>query len=278
LRWIARFAVALAVAAGGLAAGCQSFPTGSDDVWIAGSDTMLPLTMSLAEAYMSLHPGVAVRVAGGGTSLGVDGLLSGSVDLCAASRPFRPQEIQALYERFGTMGIRYLVARDALVVLVHPDNPVRGLTMDQLSAVFSGTVRDWTELGAPSGPIEVVIRPPSSGTHHFFRDHVLLNADYAPGSVIGIRSHDVEDHVRSRPFAIGFGGMVQGEGLVQLEIDGVPATAETVREGSYPLARYLYFYAAEPPSGAPADFVEWCAGPVGQRVVSEAGFVPLWVD
>jgi phosphate transport system substrate-binding protein len=278
LRWIASAVIALAVAAGGLAVGCRSSSSGSGDVWIAGSDTMLPLTMSLAEAYMSLHSGVAVRVAGGGTSSGVDGLLSGSVDLCAASRPFQPQEIQTLYDRFATMGIRFLVARDALVVLVHPDNPIRGLTMDQLRAVFSGTVRDWSELGAPPGPIEVVIRPPSSGTHHFFRDHVLLNADYAAGSVIGVRSRDVEDHVRSRPFAIGFGGMVQGEGLVQLEIDGVSATAETVRDGSYPLARYLYFYAAEPPSGDPAHFVEWCVGPVGQRVVSEAGFVPLWVD
>jgi len=227
---------------------------------------------------MSLHPGVAVRVEGGGTGTGVEALLSGSVDLCAASRPFRPQEIQALYERFGTMGIRYLVARDALVVLVHPDNPVRGLTPEQLGAVFSGGIEDWSELGAPPGPIEVIIRPPSSGTHHFFRDHVLLKADYAPGSVIGIRSRDVEDRIRSRPLAIGFGGMVQGEGLVRLEIDGVPATAETVRDGSYPLARYLYFYATEPPSGDPAHFVEWCAGPAGQREVSEAGFVPLWVD
>ena len=260
------------------AAGCSSAADGGGEVRIAGSDTMLPLNRRLAEAFMRDHPGVAVRVSGGGTGAGVDALLAGRVGLCAASRPFRPDEVGALYDRFGTIGLRFLVARDALSVWVHPDNPVRSLTMEELAAVFSGTADRWSEVGGADEPIEVVIRPASSGTHHFFRDHVLGDADYAPSALVAARPLDVEAAVRLRPAAVGYGGFVPGLDLVQLLIDGAEPSPAAVRRGAYPLSRYLYFFASRPPTGAAADFVDWCLGPEGQRLVAEVGFIPLWVE
>jgi phosphate transport system substrate-binding protein len=272
-------ALLLLAAAGALTvAGCRSAPAARRDVRIAGSDTMLPLNRRLAEEYMREHPGVAVRVAGGSTGRGVDALLTEEVDLCAASRPLTPDEIRRLHDRFDTIGLRFLMARDALSVYVHPSNTVRSLTVAQLAAVFSGAVDNWSSVGGEDAPIEPVVRTPSSGTHHFFRDHVLQGEAYATTALYAVRPRDVIDLVGAHPSAIGYGGLAHGPGVVQLRVDGVAATTETVRDGSYPLARYLYFYATEPPLGETKSFVDWCVGVRGQRVVDEAGFVPLWPD
>jgi phosphate transport system substrate-binding protein len=239
---------------------------------------MLPLNRLLAQEYMREHPGVAVRVGGGGTGRGVDALLSGRIDLCAASRPFTPDEIRALHDRFDTIGLRFLVARDALSVVVHPSNTVRSLTLAQLAEVFSGRADDWSLVAGEVAPIETVVRPPSSGTHQFFRDHVLQGEAYSATARTAARPDDVISLVSLRPNAVGYGGLSHGAGVVQLRVDGVAATPETVRDGSYPLARYLYFYATRPPAGATKAFVDWCVGVRGQRVVETAGYVALWPD
>jgi phosphate transport system substrate-binding protein len=269
-------AVAIVVAVA--AAGCRTTPFGGGDVRIAGSDTMLPLNRRLAEAYMRDHPGVAVRVTGGGTGEGVRRLLESQADLCAASRPFRPDEIEALNRTFGTIGLRFLVARDALSVYVHPANPIRSLTLDQLGLLFAGRVARWSELGGPDLPVAVVIRPPTSGTHHFFRDHVLGDAAYSEDAEVVPRVGDVIARVASDPRAVGYGDLAHDGEVVDLRVDGVQGAVETVRSGAYPLARYLSFYAVAPPDGVVRNFVEWCVGPEGQRVVDEVGFIALWSD
>jgi phosphate transport system substrate-binding protein len=256
---------------------CRSSPARLPDVRIAGSDTMLPLNRRLAQAFMREHAGVAVRVDGGSTGFGVRALLDESVDLCAASRPFRPAEVNALYETFGTMGLRFLIARDALTILVHPDNPVRSLTMDDLAAVFSGRIASWTEVGGVDAPIEVVLRPSSSGTYHFFRDHVFAGDDYTDNAETVSRAVDVDELISRSLHAISFGGL-RDAGVKRLDVDGVTASIETVRRGEYPLSRYLYFYATAPPTGHSRTFLEWCVSADGQRVVEEAGFVPLWIE
>jgi phosphate transport system substrate-binding protein len=246
-------------------------------VRIDGSDTMLELNRRLAEAFMRGHPGLAVRVAGGGTRSGVEALIAGEVDLCAASRPFSSDEIAALHERAGTLGVRVLVARDALSVYLNPDNSVADLTLDQLAAIFTGAITNWSELGGRDETITVVVRPPTSGTHRFFRDHVLRGEAFTPSAQVAPRTADVVRTVAGEAGAVGFGGLVYGPDLVHCRIDGTPPSVETVRDGTYPLARYLYFYATEPPGGPVKLFTDWCASPRGQAVVAETGFIPLWL-
>ncbi len=245
-------------------------------VRVAGSDTMLELNRRLAEAFMRTHPGLAVRVEGGGTGAGVTALVDGTVDLCAASRPFAAEEVAALHAHVGTLGLRVLLARDALSVYLHPDNPVQSLTLDDLRQIFRGETTNWLPLGGRDEPIVAVVRPPTSGTHWFFRDHVLAGEDFPAAALVAARTVEVVGAVATSPGAVGFGGLVFGRGLVHARIDGVAPTVEAVRDGSYPLARYLYFYAAAPPQGAVREFTDWCIGPAGQAVVAEVGFVPLW--
>jgi phosphate transport system substrate-binding protein len=221
---------------------------------------------------------MAIRVSGGGTGEGVEQLLASAADLCAASRPFRPDEVQALNRGFGTLGLRYLIARDALSVYVHPSNPLRSLDLDQIKRLFAGRVARWSELGGADLPVTVVIRPPSSGTHHFFRDHVLADADYAGDAEVAARVGDVIARVAAEPGAVGYGDLAHDGAVVAVRVDGVDATPGTVRSGDYPLARYLYYYAVEPPDGGLRDYLDWCLGPEGQRLVREVGFIALWTS
>ena len=248
-----------------------------DEVRVVGSDTMLVLNRRLAEEYMRAHPGAMVLVAGGGTGRGVEVLLTDRAVVCAASRPLRATEVRQLHERFETLGVRYLVARDALSVYLNPANPVRDLSMQQLRGLFTGDVRSWQQVGGPELEVLPVIRPPTSGTHHFFRQHVLRGESYAPGALTAPRTADVVAAVLAHRGAVGFGGVAYGGEGVHARVEGAPPSARAVRNGTYPLARYLYFYTVAPPRGEVRRFVDWCLAEPGQRVVQQVGYVPLWL-
>ena len=261
-----------------LAAGCSSSgPVEQRLLAIRGSDTMLVLNRRLAEEYMRAHPGESVRVAGGGTAAGVAALVAGDADICAASRPLLAEEVAAIYDRYSTLGVRFLVAQDALSVFVNAANPVQSLSLEQLRGLFDGSIDSWERVGGDDVPVVVIVRPPSSGSHRFFRDHVLKGRPYAPGAATAPTTNDVLAAVGSDPGGVGYGGVAyRREGVEAVAVDGVRPTAEAVREDRYPLARYLAFSTVEPPAGLAKRFIDWCLGPEGQAVVAEVGYIPLW--
>jgi phosphate transport system substrate-binding protein len=258
--------------------GCLSVPeTIQDEISVVGSDTMLELDRRLAEGYMRTHPGDTVRVEGGGSGAGIEALIDGRADIAAASRPLTSSEVAALYERFETLGVRYLVAQDALSVYLNRANRIRSLTLDQLRGLFDGSFSKWSEVGGASHEVVAVVRPPSSGTHRFFRDHVLGSAPYSTRAVAMPTTRGVLKAVQNDPRAIGYGGVAyQLDGVRQVSIEGVPPTPETVGQGRYPLARYLAFYTAQPATGLNRRFIDWCLSAEGQRIVLEVGYIPLW--
>ena len=273
------------VLAAALAAGCGSTgtpapaqrPSGAPVVRVAGSDTMLLLDRRLAEAFMRAHPGVAVRVEGGGSGTGIAALIAGEVEIAAASRPLAADEIEALYERHRTLGVTFLVARDALSVYLNPANPVHDLTVAQLAGIFSGSISSWAEVGGVDRPIHVLIRPPSSGTHRFFRDHVLGGAPYRKDATALARTNDIVATVTADPDAIGYGGVAYGSDVVHCAVDGVsPPTPQAPGADDYPLSRLLTLVTAAPPEGWTGRFIDWAQGPEGQGVVREVGYLPLW--
>ncbi|MEP0772844.1 MAG: phosphate ABC transporter substrate-binding protein [Acidobacteriota bacterium] len=269
-------AVALALALAVLA-GCAT--TGRGELRLAGSDTMLPLTRALAQAFLAANPRLRVRVEGGGSTAGIAALIDGRADLCASSRPLTAAEAERLYRRHGRLGVRVQVARDALEVFVHPDNPVRELTMLQLKGIFTGRIRQWEKVGGSVGTIEVLIRPPSSGTHGFFRAVALDGEEYAPFATVIDTTEEVIELVAADETAIGYGGMAYGRGGVAVvALDGVPPSVATARSGAYPLSRYLYFITVGPPEGLARRFLDFSLSPAGQRVVAEAGFISLFED
>ena len=258
--------------------GCTtSEPEDETRLMIRGSDTMIVLNRRLAEEYMRAHPGVSVWVEGGGSGSGVRALVEGEAQICAASRPLMPDEVRQIHQRFGTLGVRFLVAEDALSVYVNDANPVRDLSLDQLRGIFGGTVRSWAEVGGEGAEIVVVVRPPNSGTHRFFRDHVLRGAGYWAGARTEPTTRDVLDVVRTDAAAIGYGGVAfQEEGIRVVAVGGVDPSSVSTSGGRYPLGRFLAFYTIEPPSGLAKDFIDWCLAESGQRIVRETGFLPLW--
>lgn len=261
-----------------IGAGCVSAPVDLErEILVVGSDTMLELDRRLAEAFMRQHPGDQVRVAGGGSGVGIEALIHGKAEIAAASRPLSADEVASLHERFATLGVRFLVAQDALSVYLNAANPVRDISLDQLRGLFSGSIRDWSLAGGPDLEVVVVVRPPTSGTHRFFRDHVLAGAPYTPESLTETTTRSVLGAVNRDRAAIGYGGIAfRLDGVVHASVNGVAPTIDNVRRGRYPLSRYLAFYTTEPPAGLARRFIDWCLGPEGQRVVAEVGYIPLW--
>jgi phosphate transport system substrate-binding protein len=237
---------------------------------------MLRLNRHLAARFMGSHPGTVVLVEGGGTGVGAQAMIEGRADLCAASRNLSADEIEALFAATGTLGARTMVALDAIAVYVHPENPVRDLTVRQVASIFNGTTTNWMSIGGPRSAILPIIRPPTSGTYRFIKDHVLAGNPYAEHSVTVQRNQDVIAEVSSKPQAIGYGGWAYSGDVLQLAVSGVLPDETTIRDGSYPLARYLYLIATQPPTGLAGVFVDWVTGAEGQSAVSEVGLIPLW--
>jgi phosphate transport system substrate-binding protein len=251
--------------------------TAEDEITVIGSDTMLELDRRLAEGFMRTNPGDTVRVEGGGSGAGIEALIDGRADIAAASRPLAALEVSALHEHFGTLGVRYLIAQDALSIYVNQRNPVRDLSIEQLRGLFDGSFLEWSLVGGGASEVVVVVRPPSSGTHRFFRDHVLGGAPYSPRAVAMPTTRGVLAAVQGEAGAIGYGGLAfRLDGVKQLSIEGVAPTREAVGQGRYPLARYLAFFTTRPATGLSGRFIDWCVSADGQRVVAEVGYVPLW--
>lgn len=238
---------------------------------------MLILNRRLAEGFMRAHPGTSILVEGGGTGVGVEALIAGEVEIAAGSRPLAADEVQALFERFETLGVRFLIAQDALSVYVNDRNPVREVTTSQLAGLFDGSIRWWSEIGGQPIAVIAVVRPPSSGSQRFFRDRVLHGREYTSDRVTAPTTLEVLEAVRGSPGAVGYGGVAyEAEGVVRCAIDGASPSPKDVRAGRYPLARYLAFYTAEPPRGLTKIFIDWCLSPAGQTVVADVGYLPLW--
>ncbi len=259
---------------------CGTPPTpvtdGPERFKITGSTTMNRLVQQWAVAYMNTHPGVFIETESGSSRYGIEMLIAGKTDIGAASRTMLPDEVKRLLERRGSLGMSILTARDALGIYVHRDNPVRDLSIEQVQAIFSGKIENWRQVGGREAPVLVVNRPPNSGTRVYFDQNVLQQSVFSANARIVPTSRAVVETVVRNPNAIGYGGIDLEGDTLPCRIDGIYPTAATVRDGTYPLVRYLYFYIAHSPRGAIKSFVDWILSDEGQAVVERAGYVPLW--
>ncbi len=243
---------------------------------IQGSDTMLHLTELLAESYMQKNPGASIYVEGGGTASGIGALSRGESDICTASRTLKSDEVQILANSFGSLGVSFLIAKDALSIYINRDNPVKNFTLDELKEMFTCEIKNWKTLGGVDEPVMLITRTPNSGTYLYFKDHILDGEDYCQSKIVLPTTEKVLQAVEDNPNAIGYGGIGYQEGVELASIEGVAATAENVRNNTYPIVRYLYFYTPRTPSGAVKDFIDWALSPEGQKVVRQSGYISLW--
>jgi phosphate transport system substrate-binding protein len=242
---------------------------------IKGSDTMLILVDRLAEEYMKQHSEVSIFTEGGGTASGIKALTRNKIDICTASRTIQPEEVRLLARNFNRIGMNTLVAKDALSVYVNPKNPLHDLTLKQLEAIFTGKIDNWKTVGGNNAAINVYIRPPNSGTFHFFRQHVLGGGDYSSKAKTKSTTMAIVKEVSRDINAIGYGGLAYGRDVTHCKINNIAPSEENVKNDRYPLIRYLYFYTIDTPRGSTKAFIDWVLRD-GQKVVRDVGYIPLW--
>ena len=248
---------------------------------------MVNLALAWAEAYGQFRPEVQVAVTGGGSGTGIAALINGTVDMANASRRIKETERDNAQAN-GIEPVEQVVAGDAIAVVVYPGNPVDGLTIPQLSAIFSGQVTNWREVGGEDRPIVLLSRESNSGTHVFFLEEVVRQGDkedktlFSPDTLLMPSSEGISAEVRQNPNAIGYDGLgyvTHDQKVVAVApSEGDPLvmpTVETVKDGSYPIARGLYIYTDGEPQGAILEYMDWILGPKGQAIVQDLGFVPL---
>lgn len=260
-------------------------PTGT--IENKGSDTIVNLALAWAEEYQNLHPEVRISVTGGGSGTGIAALINGTVDIANASRQIKPEEIKAA-ESNGTEPVEFVVARDAIAVIVNPNNPVNQLTLQQISDIYSGKIDNWLGVGGEDRPIVKLSRETNSGTHVYFLEEVLRlgNKDnktlFSADTLLLPSSEGITAEVRDNLNAIGYDGL----GYVTPEVKVVAVSgvndknfvlpsAESVNNGTYPIARDLYMYTNGQPAGAVKEYMEWIHAAEAQGIVNELGFVPI---
>lgn len=243
---------------------------------IVGSDTMFELTSLLAEEYMKGHPGTSIHVEGGGTANGIEALIKNDIDICTASRNLKPEETKALADYYGSLGLVFLIAKDALSIYIHPENEVKDFTLEQLKGIFTGKINNWKEIGGKDTSIIPVMRNPNSGTYLYFKDHVLDGEDYSNNAVIESTTKEIIKYVSENENEIGYGGMGYKGNIYYARIEGVEPTEKNVRNDTYPIIRYLHFFVIKSPGGVVKNFIDWVLSPAGQNVVRKSGFIPLW--
>ncbi|HYK02343.1 MAG TPA: phosphate ABC transporter substrate-binding protein [Thermoanaerobaculia bacterium] len=248
---------------------------------IKGSDTMVIMNARLAEAFMLKQPGTAIQVTGGGSGVGIASLINGTTDIAASSRPIKTSETDKLKQRFATTGYSFPIARDGLSVYLNAANPVKELTLAQISDIYTGRITNWKQVGGRDASIILYSRENSSGTYQYFKDNVLMGKDYSPRAQTLQGTAAVVNAVAKDANGIGYGGAAYAKGIRFAAVkkdDKSPAimpTLDTVRTGQYPISRFLYLYTRVKPSKDMKAFIDWATGPEGQQIVTKVGYFPI---
>ncbi|MCK4578717.1 MAG: PstS family phosphate ABC transporter substrate-binding protein [Candidatus Marinimicrobia bacterium] len=251
---------------------------------IKGSDTMVHLASTWAEVFMSDADAPKLSVTGGGSGTGIAALLNGTTDICIASRNIKSKEVELATNK-GIMPVETTVARDGIAVIIHPDNPVNELTIEEIGKIYTGAYTNWNQVGGPDAGIIVLSRESSSGTYVFFQKRVLAKRDYVTSARLMPATSAIVQSVSSDEWSIGYVGLgyavEAGDKVKTLKVKDTadsPAVAPTVASVSasdYAIARSLYIYTNGEPTGSIKKFIDFTLSAAGQKIVIETGYVPV---
>jgi phosphate transport system substrate-binding protein len=255
----------LLIAAFSLSGGCQRDHNGA--ITVAGSTSVEPFAELLAEEYMNRFPGKMVYVQGGGSTAGIQATLIGAADIGMSSRPLEGPE-KKLYATE--------IARDAIALIVNPENPVSNLSVKEVQAVFSGQIRNWKEVGGPDHQITLVTREEGSGTRGAFQELIMGNDEIDLGAIVQDSNGAVRQLVSSDPHSIGYISLgLVDEGVKALKIDGVFPDTPSVIKGEYQLVRPFLFLVKDRPEGNIQAFIDFALSPEGQMLLSGEGLISV---
>lgn len=259
------------------AVGC-TMVMAKETVRVSGSTTVLPLAEGGAEVFNGEQSDYRVIVTGGGTGVGMKNIAEGNSEISMASREVTAEEI----DQFGDEFQENLIGYDGIVIGVSKeiyDAGVTSLSKDQVKKIYSGEIKNWEDLGGPDEEILVVAREMGSGTRDTFNEDIMddKKAETPGVNTVAGSNAEIRTALTGSDKAIGYLGFSYAEdGAVGvITLDGVAPTAETIKDGSYELARKLYFYTFGDASAGVQAFIDFMAGSEGQQVAEEYGFVPL---
>ena len=261
-----------------------------------GSDTLNNLMTLWAESFQAIYPNVHVQIEGKGSSTAPPALIEGTAQLGPMSREMKSTEIDKFEAKFGYKPFQIGGALDALAVFVHKDNPIDGMSLQQVDAIFSSTykragdpVETWGQLGLEgdwaSRSVSSYGRNSASGTYGFFKDVALLKGDFKSTVKEQPGSSAVVQGIGSDLYGIGYSGIgykTSGVKVLALSADGgqqYEATLENCISGDYPLARLLYIYINNNPveklDTLTREFLKFVLSKQGQEIVVKDGYYPL---
>jgi len=286
--------VVLAVMVMGLVFGEMIQAQAQNMIQVKGSDSEVNLVQRLAEVFMKKNPAVDIAVTGGGSGTGIAALINKQTDIANSSREISSKEEESA-KGAGVNPFRIVVATDGLSAIVHPENPVKKLTLEQLGKIFKGEITNWNEVGGKNAKISLYGRQSNSGTFVFFREFVV-KADYSPHMKSMNGNAQIAEGIKKDKDGIGYvavGYVVNGKGEVMAgvklldiskEAQSVaysPASMENVMSGRYPISRPLNHYTNGKPTGKLLDFIRFEISEEGQKIVQQEGFFPVqknWIE
>jgi phosphate transport system substrate-binding protein len=248
-----------------------------EKIVIDGSTTVGPIAKAFAEYYMSLNKDVNITVSESGSGNGAKSLINGMCDIADMSRFMKGKEFAAAVEK-GRTPVAHVVAIDGIVMIVHPSNPVGGLTVAQVRDIYMGKITNWKELGGPNVEIVMISRDTNSGTYETFEKLVMKKEKiYEKAEYVGSNGA-IRQRVQSTKAAIGYVGLGFVDRSVKpLEIDKIMPDMNTISSGVYPIARPLFMFTdGYPKLGTHLHrFMTLYLSPKGQEIVEEIGFIPV---
>lgn len=242
---------------------------------IKGSDTLgAKLVPQLKNAYVKAHPNVKIDILAQGSSHAFSNLDAGSADIGMSSRKVKQKELDK-FEAKGKALVEHVAAWDMIAVIVNEKNPVRKLSLKQIEGIFTGTIKNWSEVGGPDAAISVYTRNTSSGTYKSFSSLAMSGKDYGTNCQKLDGNQPIVTEVAKNANGIGYVGFAyaKGERFRTVKVEGV--TARVSKIADYPLARKLYYYTVGQPTGEAAKFLTWATtSDEASNIVAEIGFIP----
>ena len=248
---------------------------------IKGSDTCLPLIQKESELYMKKNANASITVIGGGSGVGIAALMSGTTDIAMASRKMKMDEKMKMQDA-GKAFKEVVFANDAISVVVNPANKVSQLTREQLEGMYTGKIKNWKEVGGDDLTIVLYSRESSSGTYEFFKEHVLMNKNYASSALLMPATGAIIQSVSQTKGAVGYVGLAYVEKSVKaLKVSYdkgktyVTPSVETAKNKTYPITRPLQLYYLNSLEKTVAPYITYLLSAEGQKIVLYEGYIPL---
>ena len=237
---------------------------------IAGGTAHIPVMTQAAQDIMTFNPKIRITVAGGGSGVGVKQVGEGLAGIGNTGRPLKANEI----EKYGLKSWPFAI--DGVALAVHPDNPVKALTTEQVQKIYSGEITDWKDVGGNPGTINLYGREDGSGTRETFTDKLFGKGELSPAVNVVNSNGAMKTAIAQDKRAMGYVGIGHlDKSIAGVAIDGHVPSQENAASGEYPVVRNLFMNTKGEPTGLTAAFIDYIYSEPGAKIIENSGYIPL---